>query len=111
MTTSQVWYRHISGSSHLVMSYFSQSFHMTKGWYTARMQRRTLTLFLFILVLAGCTIYIDWPNNPGLHIGWLGIHHPLAVKLGLDLQEKTWTRGKSASVSRNKRDARKSISR
>jgi preprotein translocase subunit SecD len=68
------------------MSYFSQSFHMTKGWYTARMQRRTLTLFLFILVLAGCTIYIDWPNNPGLHIGWLGIHHPLAVKLGLDLQ-------------------------
>ncbi len=50
------------------------------------MQRRTLTLFLFILVLAGCTIYIDWPNNPGLHIGWLGIHHPLEAKLGLDLQ-------------------------
>src|SRR5258708_3654259 len=66
------------------MPYFSQSFHMTKGWYTARMQRRTLTLFLVILVLAGCTIYIDWPNNPGLHFGWLGIPHWLEVKLGMD---------------------------
>jgi preprotein translocase subunit SecD len=50
------------------------------------MQRRTLTLFLFILVLAGCAIYIDWPNNPGLHIGWLGFHHSLQVRQGLDLQ-------------------------
>jgi preprotein translocase subunit SecD len=50
------------------------------------MQRRTLTLLLFIFVVAGCATYIDWPNNPGLHIGWLGIHLPLETKLGLDLQ-------------------------
>ncbi len=50
------------------------------------MQRRTLTLFLFILVLTACAAYIIWPHNPGLHIDWLGIHHPLQVKQGLDLQ-------------------------
>jgi preprotein translocase subunit SecD len=50
------------------------------------MQRRTLTLFLCILVLTACALYIDWPNNPGLHINWLGIHHPLQVRQGLDLQ-------------------------
>src|SRR6266852_895190 len=50
------------------------------------MHRKTLALLLFILVLAGCAAYIDWPNNPGLHIGWLEIHHPLAIKQGLDLQ-------------------------
>jgi len=50
------------------------------------LRRKTLTLFLFILVLATCAAYIDWPGNPGLHIAWLGIHHPLQVKQGLDLQ-------------------------
>lgn len=50
------------------------------------MQRKTLKMLLFILVLAGCAAYIDWPNNPGLHINWLGIHHPLEVRQGLDLQ-------------------------
>lgn len=50
------------------------------------MQRKILTKLLFILLLAGCAAYIDWPNNPGLHIGWLDIHHPLQVKQGLDLQ-------------------------
>jgi len=44
------------------------------------MHRKTLALLLFILVLAGCAAYIDWPNNPGLHIGWLEIYHPLAIK-------------------------------
>jgi preprotein translocase subunit SecD len=51
-----------------------------------RMRKNTITLLLFILVLAGCAAYIDWPNNPGVHIGWLGIDHPLQVKQGLDLQ-------------------------
>jgi len=50
------------------------------------MQRRTLTFFLGILVLAACAVYINWPHNPGLHVNWLGIHHPLQVKQGLDLQ-------------------------
>ncbi len=50
------------------------------------MRKKTITLLLFILVLAGCAAYIDWPNNPGVHIGWLGIDHPLQVKQGLDLQ-------------------------
>ena len=50
------------------------------------MQRRTLTLFLGILVLTACAAYINWPHNPGLHVNWLGIHHALRVKQGLDLQ-------------------------
>ena len=50
------------------------------------LRRKTLTVFLFILLLAGCAAYIDWPDNPGLHIDWLGLHHPLQVKQGLDLQ-------------------------
>src|SRR5436305_4804707 len=50
------------------------------------MHRRTLTVLLFILVLTACAAYIDWPSNPGLHAGWLGIHHPLQVRQGLDLQ-------------------------
>src|SRR5947208_2406251 len=50
------------------------------------MHRRTLTVLLFILVLTACAAYIDWPSNPGLHIGWLGIHHPLQMRQGLDLQ-------------------------
>jgi preprotein translocase subunit SecD len=50
------------------------------------MQRKTPRLLLFILLLAGCAVYIDWPNNPGLHIGWLDLHHPLEVRQGLDLQ-------------------------
>src|SRR5947209_5962732 len=50
------------------------------------MQRKTYFLLLFILALAACAAYIDWPNNPGLHIGWLGIQHPLQIREGLDLQ-------------------------
>lgn len=50
------------------------------------MQRRTVILFLCILALTACATYINWPNNPGLHIGWLGIHHSLQIKQGLDLQ-------------------------
>src|SRR5437667_10845006 len=50
------------------------------------MQRRTLTLFLFILVLTAGAAYIIWPHNSGLHVDWLGIHHALQVKQGLHLQ-------------------------
>ena len=50
------------------------------------MQRKTVVLFLCILVLAASAGYINWPGNPGLYIGWLGISHPLQVKQGLDLQ-------------------------
>jgi preprotein translocase subunit SecD len=50
------------------------------------MQRRTLLLLLLILVLTGGALYTVYPNNSGLHIGWLGIHHQLQVKQGLDLQ-------------------------
>jgi len=50
------------------------------------MQRKTPRLLLLILLLAGCAAYIDWPNNPGLHFSWLGLHHPLEVRQGLDLQ-------------------------
>ncbi len=48
------------------------------------MRRGTLTLLLFIILLAAAAVYIDLPNTPGIHI--LGINNPLNVKLGLDLQ-------------------------
>ena len=48
------------------------------------MRRGTLTLLLFIILLAAAAVYIDMPNTPGIHI--LGINNPLNVKLGLDLQ-------------------------
>ncbi len=48
------------------------------------MRRGTLSLLLFIILLAACAVYIDLPNTPGIH--FLGINNPLNVKLGLDLQ-------------------------
>ena len=48
------------------------------------MRRGTLSLLLFIVLLAAGAAYVDWPNNPGIHI--LGINNPLTVKEGLDLQ-------------------------
>ena len=50
------------------------------------MRRGTLTLLLFIVLLAAGAAYVDWPNNPGLHIGFLGYDNTLKVKEGLDLQ-------------------------
>jgi preprotein translocase subunit SecD len=50
------------------------------------MRRGTLTLLLFIVLLGACAAYIDWPNNPGLHIGFLGYNNSLQIKEGLDLQ-------------------------
>jgi len=48
------------------------------------MRRGTLSLLLFIVLLAAGAAYVDWPSNPGIHI--LGINNPLTVKEGLDLQ-------------------------
>src|SRR5581483_5949688 len=48
------------------------------------MRRGTLTLLLFIILLAAAAVYVDLPNTPGIHI--LGINNPLTVKQGLDLQ-------------------------
>ncbi len=50
------------------------------------MRRGTLLLLLLIILLGAGAAYVDWPNNPGLHISWLGIDTPLTVKQGLDLQ-------------------------
>ena len=49
------------------------------------MRRGTLTLLLFIVLLAACSAYIIWPNDPHWSIGSLTFPHP-AVKQGLDLQ-------------------------
>jgi preprotein translocase subunit SecD len=48
------------------------------------MRRGTLSLLLFIILLAACAVYIDLPNTPGIH--FLGINTAFNVKLGLDLQ-------------------------
>lgn len=50
------------------------------------MRRGTLSLLLFIILLAAAAGYVVWPNNPGLNIPFLGINKPLNVNLGLDLQ-------------------------
>src|SRR5437588_6596713 len=50
------------------------------------MRRGTLTALLFIVLLAAGAAYVDWPNNPGIHIGWLGYNNPLTFREGLDLQ-------------------------
>jgi preprotein translocase subunit SecD len=51
------------------------------------MRRGTLTLLLLIIVLALCAAYVDWPNNHGLNLGWLGINvKQFQVQQGLDLQ-------------------------
>ena len=48
------------------------------------MRRGTLTVLLFIILLAAAAVYTDLPNTPGIHI--LGINNPLTIKQGLDLQ-------------------------
>jgi preprotein translocase subunit SecD len=50
------------------------------------MRRGTLSLLLFIVLLAAAAGYVVWPNNPGLHVPFLGLNNPLKVNLGLDLQ-------------------------
>jgi preprotein translocase subunit SecD len=48
------------------------------------MRRGTLSLLLFILLLAAGAVYADLPNTPGIHI--FGINDSLQIHLGLDLQ-------------------------
>src|SRR5260221_11556884 len=48
------------------------------------MRRGTLTVLLFIILVAAAGLNIDLPNPPGIHM--LGIINPLQVNLGLDLQ-------------------------
>lgn len=52
------------------------------------MQQRDMTLLLFIIVVIAITIWIVWPNNPGLHIHIGPIHFDREIKVhrGLDLQ-------------------------
>jgi preprotein translocase subunit SecD len=50
------------------------------------MRRGTLSLLLFIILLAAGAGYVVWPNNPGLNIPFLGINNPLTFHQGLDLQ-------------------------
>src|SRR5258708_3917662 len=50
------------------------------------MRRGTLSLLLFIIILAAAAGYVAWPNNPGLHIPGLNYSNSFQPKLGLDLQ-------------------------
>lgn len=52
------------------------------------MQQRDLTLLILIIILTGVTLWVVWPNNPGLHIhlGPLNVDRDISVRLGLDLQ-------------------------
>jgi preprotein translocase subunit SecD len=38
---------------------------------------------IFILVILGLAIYINWPNSPGIHFA--GINRNFQTRLGLDL--------------------------
>ena len=49
------------------------------------MRRGTLTLLLFIIVLAASSAYIIWPTDPHWGIAGITIPHP-DIKQGLDLQ-------------------------
>jgi len=52
------------------------------------MRERNLSLLIAILILAAVVIWIDLPNNPGLHIhlGPIKIDRDIMVRQGLDLQ-------------------------
>ena len=49
------------------------------------MRRGTLTLLLFIILLAASAVYIDWPTDPHWNIAGIAFPHP-NIKQGLDLQ-------------------------
>jgi protein-export membrane protein SecD len=55
------------------------------------MRQRNISLLVGIILLAAVLIWIDQPNNPGLHlnIGGLNINRDLSLRQGLDLQGGT----------------------
>ncbi len=50
------------------------------------MKQRTGVVLIVILLLTGLSIWIVLPNNPGLHIGFLGLDRDIEISQGLDLQ-------------------------
>ncbi|HLI70659.1 MAG TPA: protein translocase subunit SecD [Ktedonobacteraceae bacterium] len=50
------------------------------------MRRGTPLLLFLIILLAAAAGYVLWPNNPGVHIPFLGINTSLQFQEGLDLQ-------------------------
>jgi len=52
------------------------------------MRNRNVTLFIAIIILALISVYVVWPNGPGLHIkvGSFEIDRDFRIRQGLDLQ-------------------------
>ncbi|MDO9066811.1 MAG: protein translocase subunit SecD, partial [Chloroflexota bacterium] len=52
------------------------------------MQQRNTYLLVFIIVLAMAAIWVDLPDNPGIHIDFAGVRIDRDIKVmeGLDLQ-------------------------
>ena len=44
---------------------------------------RTYRLLIIIMIIVALAIWIDLPNNPGIHIA--GINRDIETRLGLDL--------------------------
>jgi preprotein translocase subunit SecD len=52
------------------------------------MRQRNISLLVGIIILAAVLIWVDQPNNPGLHLssGNLAIDRDIRIHQGLDLQ-------------------------
>ncbi len=50
------------------------------------MATRRYAFALFIILLAAFAVYVDAPNNGGIHLGFFGYNNDLRLKQGLDLQ-------------------------
>ena len=50
------------------------------------MKQRTGIVLIVILLLTGLSIWVVLPDNPGLHIGFLGLDRSIQISQGLDLQ-------------------------
>jgi protein-export membrane protein SecD len=56
------------------------------GEFRLPMRQRTFSVLAIILLLGGFAAWIALPDNPGIHIGFLGIDRPIQIRQGLDLQ-------------------------